>query len=217
MKESERIQQVYRKRAKNYDFATLFYNLIGFRINRYREPLVDSLNLEKGNLVIDLCCGTGLNFPLVMEKIGPSGRLIGVDFSEEMLERAHEKVIGEKWENVSLIHSDVAKYEFTGGVDAILTSYGITLVPEYKTAIENGSGSLKDGGRFGVLDFKVPESWPMPLTKIAAKTLVGPYAGTLEMAQSRDPRKVIRDNLEEVVYQEFYFGGTFLSVGERSK
>ena len=67
MTESETIQSVYKKRAKNYDYTTLLYNLVGFRINKYREDMVDALNLKQGDTVIELGCGTGLNFPLILD------------------------------------------------------------------------------------------------------------------------------------------------------
>ena len=52
----------------------------------YRQKAVRSIHLQPGHTVLDLGCGSGLNFELIMEGIGPQGTLIGVDFSAKMLE-----------------------------------------------------------------------------------------------------------------------------------
>lgn len=49
----------YRKRAKRYDFTSSLYYLIGFRIEAYRRHAVATLNLQPGDTVVDLGCGTG--------------------------------------------------------------------------------------------------------------------------------------------------------------
>lgn len=209
----EQIRAVYRKRAGRYDLVTPLYNLIGFRINAYRRYLVEALKLHEGSTVVELGCGTGLNFPLLQARVRSSGRIVGVDLSPDMLEKARQRVKEKGWRNVELVLEDAAEYRFPA-TDVVLTSYAITLVPGYEQAIRNGSKALRRNGRFGVLDFKMPD-WPMWLTKLAAKTLVGPYAGTVEMAQTRKPRDAIRRYLHEVLYKELYFGAAYLSVGER--
>jgi ubiquinone/menaquinone biosynthesis C-methylase UbiE len=81
-------RDLYRERAKRYDLAVQVYRLFGFEVGRYRRDTIASLGLDPGNLVVELGCGTGLNFAHVLSKIGPSGRLIGVDLTDSMLELA---------------------------------------------------------------------------------------------------------------------------------
>ena len=84
--DKKRVEDAYQKNAKTSDLAVkVLYPLIGLKIGKYRKKAVEHLNLNKGDLVVDLGCGTGLCFPLLMEKIGPNGKLIGVDISTEML------------------------------------------------------------------------------------------------------------------------------------
>jgi ubiquinone/menaquinone biosynthesis C-methylase UbiE len=84
---------IYRKRAKRYDWTTLLLYLIGFRHWTYRKCAVEALCLQKGNTVVDLGCGTGLNFTLLQEQIGPEGKIIGVDLTDAMLAEAHQRVV----------------------------------------------------------------------------------------------------------------------------
>jgi len=57
---------------------------------RLRQETIGSLNLQPGQTVLDIACGTGRNFPLILEKIGPTGRLVGVDYTDAMLARARK-------------------------------------------------------------------------------------------------------------------------------
>ena len=58
-------RDLYRKRARRYDLAVQLYRLVGFRVRRYREEAVGALALREGDTVVEIGCGTGLNFPLL--------------------------------------------------------------------------------------------------------------------------------------------------------
>src|SRR3989304_1966843 len=92
------IEQIYQKWAKVYDWLTPIY-LLGNE-KRLRRETIDSLHLRAGQTVLDIACGTGRNFPLILEKVGPTGRLVGVDYTSAMLARARERVKREGWLNV---------------------------------------------------------------------------------------------------------------------
>jgi demethylmenaquinone methyltransferase/2-methoxy-6-polyprenyl-1,4-benzoquinol methylase len=79
---------MYRSGAKHYDFTTILFRLIGLRMKAYRLLAIRTLSLQPGNCVIELGCGTGLNFPFLMEQIEPEGRLIGIDLTPGMLDIA---------------------------------------------------------------------------------------------------------------------------------
>ncbi len=55
------IMNIYRKRAKNYDLTSNLFHLLGHRYGSYRKQVVNALNLKKGDTVVDIGCGTGLN------------------------------------------------------------------------------------------------------------------------------------------------------------
>lgn len=89
---------IYYVWAKHYDFSLRLFNLIGFRYQQYRKEAVNRLNLKAGNTVVDLGCGTGLNFPLLEKQIGPEETtIIGVDLSESMLQQAQQRVSKAGW------------------------------------------------------------------------------------------------------------------------
>jgi demethylmenaquinone methyltransferase/2-methoxy-6-polyprenyl-1,4-benzoquinol methylase len=61
------------------------------RDKQFRSKLTKKTNLKPGNIVLDLCCGTGLGFPFSLEKIGKHGTLLGLDVSSKMLSKSKKK------------------------------------------------------------------------------------------------------------------------------
>jgi len=152
---------LYRKRAGAYDFSANLYYLIGFREAQYRKHAIAQLNLKTGDTAVEIGCGTGLNFKYVLDKIGASGRLIGVDLTDKMLERAKTRVSDHGWNNIELIECDAAKYKIPEGCNGIYSTFALTLVPEFESVIESASHSLAPDGRLVILDFKQPDRWPL--------------------------------------------------------
>ena len=126
------IVEVYRRRAARYDFTANLYYLIGFRLEAYRRAAVAQLALQPGDTVVDVGCGTGLNFRLLERVVGPTGRIIGVDLTDAMLAQARRRTEREGWRNVDLVACDAARYDFPGGTGGILSTFALTLVPFYR-------------------------------------------------------------------------------------
>jgi len=128
-------RDLYRKRASSYDDTIWVYRLIGMRERKYRRETVEALSLKPGDTVIDLGCGTGLNFPFLAKAVEERGRIIGVDLTDAMLDQARDRVQAAGWQNVDLVQADLAQYTFPTEVAGILSTFAITLVPEYDEVI----------------------------------------------------------------------------------
>jgi demethylmenaquinone methyltransferase/2-methoxy-6-polyprenyl-1,4-benzoquinol methylase len=165
------IKAKYRRQAKRYDFAVQLYRLLGLRIKAYRSRAVELLRLKRGDCVVDLGCGSGLNFDLLVEQIGPEGRLIGVDLSPEMLAGARERAERSGWNNIEFVQSDIAAYDFPEGVNGVLSTGAFGYVTEYARVIEKASHALAQGGRLVILDGKEPERWPLWLFKLFVRSI----------------------------------------------
>src|SRR5205823_4096448 len=105
------VNEVYRRRARFYDWSVNTYYLIGFRWWAYRRRAIAALQLGRGATVVEIGCGTGLNFGLVQQRIGPTGRLFGVDLCADMLERARQRVAAKGRDNVELIRARATDYD----------------------------------------------------------------------------------------------------------
>jgi demethylmenaquinone methyltransferase/2-methoxy-6-polyprenyl-1,4-benzoquinol methylase len=165
----QKIQDIYESGAKQYDFTTILFRLIGLRMKAYRLSAIKKLSLQRGDFVIELGCGTGLNFPFLMKKIGPEGRLIGVDLTPGMLDIARMRVERFGWKNVELIKSDVVGYDFPERVNGVFATGLFGYIPEYDDVIKAASRSLEPGGHLAILDGKQPEKLPSWLFKVVLR------------------------------------------------
>jgi len=214
----EHIIQTYRKRAANYDFTANLYYLFGYREWAYRKIAVKALKLQPGDVVLELACGTGINFPLYQQYIGPEGRIIGVDITDAMLEQAQKRIDNNGWKNVVLFQQDASTYRPPLPVNAVISTYALSLFRGLEQVVKNINDSLLFNGHFVLLELQIPSSWPAWLGT-AALTLMKPFAVTNEWANQR-PWEVIQQTAKnlfnDVKVSERYFGLTYIISGEKS-
>jgi ubiquinone/menaquinone biosynthesis C-methylase UbiE len=213
----ERLIETYRKKAKHYDITSRLYPAPGYPQRAQRLLAVQALGLRAGDLVVDIACGTGLNFPLIEAAIGPGGRIVGVDLTDAMLARAQDRIAANGWGNVSLVQADAADFDFPAEVDAILSTYALSQVPGCAEVIAHGAAALSAGGRLAVLDLKVPGRTPRWLAGLGT-AMVRPFAAIDEW-MARRPWEVIRaamqEELADPAWTELFFGTAFLAAGSR--
>ncbi len=118
---------------------------------------VDSLELSKGGTVVELGCGTGLNFSLVLDKIGPEGKMIGVDITDKMLDQAKKRVDENGWKNIELVESDFTEYQFPKQLDGVFATGALQYSTQYDKIVKQGYDALKNGKKFVVMDFKMSQ------------------------------------------------------------
>lgn len=207
------VRELYRKRAGNYDVTANLYYFIGFREMKYRKMAISQLRLKPGDTAIEIGCGTGLNFKYVQQFIGDTGQIIGVDFTDAMLEQAQLRVEKNEWGNIRLMQCDAAEYAFPAKVNGVFSTFALTLVPEYQAVIERASSALVDGGRFVLLDFKKPEQWPLWVVKFGV-AITKPFGVTLDLA-ARKPWEVMKSYFPNVTVTDLYGGFFYIAVGEK--
>ena len=210
----ERVIATYRGSAARYDLTNRLYYLLGVRQAAFRRRAVAALRLRPGDSVVEIGCGTGLNFPLIEAAVGPAGRITGVDVTDAMLARARCRVRAYGWRNVTMIQADAARFRFPAGVNAILSTYALSLVPECAEVVTAGCAALAPGGRWVVLDTMLPAGRPGWL----ARALVRPFAGTDEWIARRPWEAIhaaMRANLTDVAVTDLYLGCLFLAAGTR--
>jgi ubiquinone/menaquinone biosynthesis C-methylase UbiE len=216
MLSTDQVRQLYNKRAKTYDRLVNFLDYFEGRgkFLSYTKMAIEQLGLRDDATVLEIGCGTGFNFPLLQEKLGPKGKLIGIDLSENMLAEARKRVQKEGWSNVELVHTDAAVFEFPENLDAIFSCFAITLIPEYRDVIRRGADALASGGRFVILDLRAPENWPTWRTRLAL-LMYSPFGASLAYAGKRQPWEAIDEYLAKVSFTELYGGLVYISCGEK--
>jgi ubiquinone/menaquinone biosynthesis C-methylase UbiE len=213
----ERLIETYRKKAKHYDVTSRLYPAPGYPQREQRIQAVRALRLRPGATVVDMACGTGLNFRLLEKMIGPGGQIVGVDLTDAMLARAQDRTEKNGWSNVSLVQADAASFDFPAEVDAILSTYALTQVPECADVIAHGAKALSGGGRWAVLDLKVPGRTPQWMAQLGTAT-ARPFASIDEWVMRRPweaIRAAMQEELADVSWTELFFGTAFLASGSR--
>src|SRR5215831_8897587 len=213
----ERLIKIYRKKAKHYDITSRLYPAPCYPQRAQRLQAIQALGLRRGHSVIDIACGTGLNFPLIEELIGPNGRIVGVDLTDAMLARAQDRIDKNGWSNISLMQADAADFDFPTGVDAILSTYALSHVPECAEVIAHGAAALSGGGRWVVLDLKVPDNTPGWLAQLGT-AIVRPFASIDEWIMRRPweaIRAAMQEEMADLSWTELSFGTAFLAAGSR--
>jgi ubiquinone/menaquinone biosynthesis C-methylase UbiE len=196
-------------------FSSSLFRLVGFRQGAYRKQSIWALCLQPGDIVVDVGCGTGLNFPLLWQAVGPMGRVVGVDLTDAMLDRARERVAAQRWDNVELVQSDAVEFSFPPRVGGIISAFALTLVPAFDGVIRRGSENLLPGKHWVVLDFKLPNNWLAWLAPLLERLLTRPFGGTLDMA-GRHPWESMQKYLNSVTVSERFLGFAYIATGERA-
>jgi demethylmenaquinone methyltransferase/2-methoxy-6-polyprenyl-1,4-benzoquinol methylase len=213
----EHLIETYRKKAKHYDITSRLYPVPGYPQRTQRLRAAQALGLRPGDTVVEIACGTGLNFSLLEQAVGPDGRIVGVDLTDAMLAQAQHRIETNGWSNVSLVQADAAGFDFPTEVDAILSTYALSHLPECADVIAHGAAALSPGGRWVVLDLKVPDNAPRRLAQLGIA--LGRPFGSIDEWIARRPweaiRAAMRDSLADLSWTELFYGTAFLAAGSR--
>ena len=126
---------------------------------RWRRATVRQ-TVQPGDRVLDACCGTG-DLGIAARAAG-AGHVVGVDFSERMLERARRKAPELEW-----LQSDVLTLPFEdASFDSAVVGFGVRNVEDLEAAIRELRRVLRAGGRLGILEITTPRGFLAPFYKL---------------------------------------------------
>lgn len=222
----EEVPTSYDRAAKWYDVLTglVFGGVL--RVEQYRRHAVEALGEIDGATVLDVGCGTGRNFPLLVPRVGARGRIVGIDYSNGMLERARRRVDARGWPNVELIRGDAVTLEnVPDPVDAVVSVWCLGIVYDLEAALERIIDVLRPGGALAILDFQRtrPErGWLRRLYPLYSAALIRAGIDTAAdlddaklRARWRRGRDVLESNLTGVEERTYLYGTGLLLHGRK--
>jgi ubiquinone/menaquinone biosynthesis C-methylase UbiE len=143
-------QSFYTRWARAYD--VLARNAPG--AGKLRQRAVTALDPAAGDVVLDLGCGTGANFPYLREAVGSEGAVVGVDFAPGPVEIARRRA--DDWQNVHVVRGDATQLpchdRVPGSPDAVLASFVVGMLPDPGSVVRSWADLLGQGGRLGLVD-----------------------------------------------------------------
>ncbi len=205
-KEQRRVRRLYSLVAGIYDLR------VGTFL-RWRKPALDALRPNAGDTVLDLACGTGLNFSHIIERVGPKGRIVGTDITRPMLKRARRRADRNHWKNAALVEGDATNLPLAAdSCDAVLCSYAMAIIPDYRQALAEAVRVLKPGGRLVLLEPKRGSAlWARALTPLVALSGVG------VVHLDRKAWEELPALLEDVSRRDYAGGLVYIANGTKGK
>lgn len=202
--EPQFVRRRYNRLAKIYRlFEWMFLLPPGIRAKAAKR-----LNLKQGNRVLEIGCGTGRNFRYLIQEVGQQGHIYGVDLSEGMLAEAASLCSRQGWTNVTLLHTDAAKYELPEKVDSAVFSLSYATMPHRRKVLRHAWNQLKAGGSLVMMDactlsgFLGRILYPFAVWTLKLTVLGSPDINALEDLRELDA---------QVSVERFSFGTYFIA------
>jgi len=196
-------QPAYREHARSYDLRTG----VG---QTYRRAVVEALPVRRGQVVLDVGCGTGLCHDSLLDKVGPRGGVVGIEESPEMVAVARERIEQEGWRNVSVVQSSAEDAQIAETADAALFC-AVHDIMQSPDALRNVLGRLRPGAEVAAGGGKWAAPWMVALN-LPVTMLHAPYVRSFEGFER--PWHHLEQLLEDVHVRELGLGSGYIMTGQ---
>ncbi|THJ22850.1 MAG: methyltransferase domain-containing protein [Nitrospira sp. CG24E] len=138
-----KIERVYTSYAKIYD------RIFGKVFHEGRQSIIQNLNAQPHEKILEVGVGTGLALPMYPRHC----QIVGIDFSEGMLDQAKQRAAEHRMDHVQLHRMDAGAMEFKDdSFDTVVAAYVVTAVPDYRKVVSEMIRVCRPGGRIIMLN-----------------------------------------------------------------
>jgi ubiquinone/menaquinone biosynthesis C-methylase UbiE len=202
------VRRRYNRLAKCF----VFFEWLFLLPRGIRNEAVRRLELKAGASVLEVGCGTGRNLALLVEAVGPEGKVYGIDVSDGMLEEAGTLCKRAGWPHVTLMRADAADYTLPDPVDGVIFSLSYAVIPQHRAALRLAWAQLRPGGCVVIMDAK--------LRRGLVGRLLRPFVvwtSRLTVLGNPDirPWDELRELADEIQYEELQWGTYYICRGRK--
>ena len=152
------VHKVFNTIAGKYDVMNLF--MTWGMLPGWQKFLLEKTHLAKGDKALDVCCGTGELAIRMADLVGSEGHVWGLDFAENMLKIAQEKVEGSSKENINFVQGDALKLPFQDdNFDSATNGFALRNVLDISQAIKEMTRVVKPGGTVVCMEVSRPQNF----------------------------------------------------------
>lgn len=191
------VQNLFTRVSKYYD---LMNDVMSLGLHRlWKKQAIRLLNLQPGDRVLDVCCGTG-DLEQYLYRMIPGVQITGLDFCENMLEIARKRM-DEQMIPAQLVQGDALSLPFEDNqFDGAIIGYGLRNVADYETCLREMRRVVKDGSRIVVLDMSHPTPLMNKISGFYRYTLM-PLMGKL-VANDPDAYRYLSNSIHYYLTQQ---------------
>ena len=217
------VEKLFDKMSSSYSKVN-YITSFGFS-ERWRRQCVEEIGIEKGKIVVDLMTGMGECWKHILKKSDKNSKLIGLDFSTEMINRAEKNKRNFEKSTIEVLKENVFQNSIKNGTaDYVISGFGLkTFNDEQLGELANEINRiLKPNGKFSLIDVSVPKSKILkPFYMFYLKNVI-PILGkiflgspetykmlgvyTEKFGNSRNTHRIFNRPEFEVEYVEYFFG-----------
>lgn len=203
--------RLYDRLVPAYDLAAWIVRPLGAR--RLQERAIDLLDLHPGDTVVDLGCGTGVNFQPLADAVGDTGRIIGVDLSAAMLDKPRLRAERHHLTQVTLEQADIRDVQLRAGTTAVIATGALEMVPEYDAVVARLARHLgPPAGRLAVGGLRRLPGWPAWAIALG-RAATAPF-GVTRAYEAIQPWRSVQHHMDTIAFETAAGGAIYLIVAQ---
>lgn len=193
---------LYRARAAHYDKELTPFEPL-------RVAAIERLQLQPGQTVLDVGCGTGLSLAPLLQRLGPQGRIVGIEQCPDMLARARERLTPAQRPQVRLVQASAEAARWRGQADAALLHFTHDIV-RHPAALDNVFAHLKPGAHVVATGLQWAPAWAVAVNAF----VLGAALYSISSLDGLDrPWSVLEERLKDFAVTPEWMGGVYIASG----
>ncbi len=198
----EAMLALYRARAAHYDDELTPFEPL-------RQAAIQRLQLQPGQTVLDMGCGTGLSFAPLLQRLGPRGHIVGIEPCPDMLAHARARLGPAQRQQVKLVQASAEGARWRGQADAALLHFTHDIV-RHPAALDQVFAHLKPGARVVATGLQWAPSWAVAVNAF----VLGAALYSISSLEGLDrPWSGLEDRLDGFEVTPEWMGGVYIASG----